>query len=732
MKKILTLTQKGARANLYKFERQPLSLSLSLSRSRALKIFGTAFATLALLIGGGFLISQNKTDTAQAVDYVWQTTFADNFDRTDGPIGNDWAEQISGVSTIENGQLKVNGNNGGEGFMSNKIVRPLAESTIDQAISLDVKLSDTNLDHFATFYGAGIVGRAQSMDINGLNGLYELRLLANEVTIVRRNGPEGTAVLYDNWAITTDPTHTYRLSGSFIGQNPTTIQFTVTDLTADSVVDNITRTDSAASLQTAGLIGFMSASITTGEYIYVDNVNLSSPDQVLGISSTNDNVEFGDTITWTITDDEDRTIDNFSDAGAGGTFSPTSVQLNTGNSYTATVTYTPAKSGQFEITADVSGGETFEAEIGVWPYSTTIGYIGDSISRLVGNVDIADGFTTVNKAVNAAASSDYANDYYARNWEVLWPQGTPIMTDAIDAFQSAGVEIVSIMLGTNDVGLDNRSVADYKANMETIIDRLKADGFKHVILNQSIYQAGWEVGSTRVAEYNAVLAELVDEYDGFALMGDEQGYEWFKANQSALGGDGLHPTAEGSQQLGEFWANAIKADLEYQINPDTEWLAADNEFDKDSDPASATLTFTVDKYFDEFTGLVKVDGVALTDSVDYTATAGSTVIELLNSYLNTLTAGTHTLTVAFNGGVTASSQFTILAANTGGNNGGNTGGGSTNPNTPFSPTVPNTGFSNLGKFVSENRGAVLAGLGAVIVGLGVSISLVGRKLASKS
>jgi hypothetical protein len=76
-----------------------------------------------------------------------------------------------------------------------------------------------------------------------------------------------------------------------------------------------------------------------------------------------------------------------------------------------------------------------------------------------------------------------------------------------------------------------------------------------------------------------------------------------------------------------------------------------------------------------------------------------------------------------------------LAANTGGNNGGNTGsntgGGSTNPNTPFSPNVPNTGLSNLGKFVSENKGVILTGLAMIIAGLGISIALVSRKLARK-
>jgi hypothetical protein len=67
----------------------------------------------------------------------------------------------------------------------------------------------------------------------------------------------------------------------------------------------------------------------------------------------------------------------------------------------------------------------------------------------------------------------------------------------------------------------------------------------------------------------------------------------------------------------------------------------------------------VDKYFGEFSDVVKVDASPLAPSA-YEATSGSTTIELTADYLNTLSAGSHTLSVGFEGGVWVEEDFTIL------------------------------------------------------------------------
>lgn len=74
--------------------------------------------------------------------------------------------------------------------------------------------------------------------------------------------------------------------------------------------------------------------------------------------------------------------------------------------------------------------------------------------------------------------------------------------------------------------------------------------------------------------------------------------------------------------------------------------------------SNGTLTFRANGDFSKFTG-VKVDGT-LIDAKNYTAVSGSTVITLKNDYLNTLSVGTHKLTVVYNDGE-CSTNFEVKA-----------------------------------------------------------------------
>ena len=112
---------------------------------------------------------------------------------------------------------------------------------------------------------------------------------------------------------------------------------------------------------------------------------------------------------------------------------------------------------------------------------------------------------------------------------------------------------------------------------------------------------------------------------------------------------------------------------------------ADAEWTKGSE---SDLLFTSDADFAKFVS-VKVDG-AVIGSANYEAVSGSTKITLKAAYLETLSVGTHTLTVVSNDGE-ATTQFTILAANNGGTTAPQTGDG-TAPQTGDS-TAPQTGDS---------------------------------------
>ena len=70
------------------------------------------------------------------------------------------------------------------------------------------------------------------------------------------------------------------------------------------------------------------------------------------------------------------------------------------------------------------------------------------------------------------------------------------------------------------------------------------------------------------------------------------------------------------------------------------------------------LSFTANGAFDKFTG-IEVDGKAV-DAANYTAKAGSTIITLKGSYLKTLSAGKHTITVKYTDGQTQGTFYVTL------------------------------------------------------------------------
>ena len=85
---------------------------------------------------------------------------------------------------------------------------------------------------------------------------------------------------------------------------------------------------------------------------------------------------------------------------------------------------------------------------------------------------------------------------------------------------------------------------------------------------------------------------------------------------------------------------------------------ANGKWTKSSDK---NLAFRANGEFSKFTG-VKVDGTKI-DTDKYTAVSGSTIVNLKKEYLETLSVGKHTLTVAYTDGE-CSTEFEIKAAST--------------------------------------------------------------------
>jgi lysophospholipase L1-like esterase len=169
-------------------------------------------------------------------------------------------------------------------------------------------------------------------------------------------------------------------------------------------------------------------------------------------------------------------------------------------------------------------------------------------------MDLGDGFSYVNSGIADSRLQQWIDTY---------------LEQAITSFEDQNVDVVSIMFGANEAR-DLNSSGDYKAKMTTITTRLKEAGFKKIILNEPLYTF-YLAENQRVLlnEYATILDELADGET--ILRGDEQGFEIFEDHQDWLG-DGLHPNATGYAQLGKLRSTTIKSVLEYQINPNTDFL----------------------------------------------------------------------------------------------------------------------------------------------------------------
>jgi len=711
---------------------------------------------MALLIGGVVLVAGNGANV-NATTLTYTPVFSDNFDRanaTGTAIGNGWSfpggyqcdDVIPNPAVgVDNWAITGNMLKGGAGscndtanggaqyaWKSSPMLQPAysifngkATFNYDATVSPNYAISGI-LGRFDATNGSGaFFGFYESPD-NTINQLYMKLLPSSTWGNTNANGVTSISVSHNDFATGKPLPNHLQIELILFGNNWTFNAYD-SDTSLTTPLYTAYGTDSRLSALTGRTWGLQAYSGNSP----FDNFNLYKTEVPFTVTG-DENVAFGKSITYTITDDTDQTVTKFSD-GAGGTFSPTTVTLNSANNYTATVTYTPAAPGHHTVTADVSGGDTFSKNAFVIPYSTTIGLLGDSITNNVGTTYVANalgsGFSIVNVAVCGGRAQDLADDYNTtvKCGGLAGAQnvGDPWRTLAINALLANHVDVVHLMIGTNDLA---RTPAQYQADMQTTIDALKAAGIRQVIISDLIWRNTTQANLDQIAAFNNVIAQLVANNGGYVLAGDTgDAYTWFKNDNMTNMTDGLHPDAGlGRQTLANFWAGATLDNFAYQINPNHTWLSNVNSHQL---ATTGTLTFNIDKYLGEFSGVVKVDGVALPTS-DYTVTAGSTDVELTAGYLNGLSVGTHNLVVGFNGGVTVADTFNITAADAGVCDNGatnypdcdnNNGGGTTDPT---APGAPDTGW-----FGSAQTGSILV-IGFVLAG-GVGLMLMWRRWARR-
>ena len=157
------------------------------------------------------------------------------------------------------------------------------------------------------------------------------------------------------------------------------------------------------------------------------------------------------------------------------------------------------------------GNSEYTEQVTVQTQALVLGFVGDSITYGVGcssqcnavytatNTLIQAGnvVTSINKGVSGATTRDWQPTKYD-------------FTSAIAAFTAAHVNVVTIMLGTNDSKTQiSETAAEYKSNMSNIVAALlaPATGIKHVILQQPIY-----VSTSMSSSWTTNSDDLLQQY----------------------------------------------------------------------------------------------------------------------------------------------------------------------------------------------------------------------------
>lgn len=285
------------------------------------------------------------------------------------------------------------------------------------------------------------------------------------------------------------------------------------------------------------------------------------------------------------------------------------------------------------------------------PYSKAIGFVGDSLTygccatatpaptdevKMLGK-----DYKAINTGINGSTTTDWRDH---------------LLNDALVKFKDNKVEVVQIMLGTNDVA-QGIPIDEAISNLRNIAERLRSEAdIKVIIINEAPFTSHND--DARMRELNARLAELVDGKTVF--LGDRSAYDYFAQHQNLLV-EGLHMTEQGYNELAKLWLAAFKRII---VEPKSVRVAlGSNKFYKNG---TSDLVFTVDKSSEwwgasDYAGLFIDDSFTTADGkkVKTSGDSGGVKVVLSPECLRELSGGEHTITLRYLDGTKFSQKFTV-------------------------------------------------------------------------
>ncbi len=285
------------------------------------------------------------------------------------------------------------------------------------------------------------------------------------------------------------------------------------------------------------------------------------------------------------------------------------------------------------------------------PYSKTVGFIGDSLTYgccqkaipapTLEAQRLGSDYRAINRGANGSTTADWLDK---------------LLEPALKEFKKNKVEVVQVMLGTNDLvkRLPTDEIVDH---LREIADRVKRNGAKMVIVNNIPYSS--LLDDEQAQHLNIRLGHLASERDVY--IGDTSAYDYFRSHQEQLT-DGTHMNQAGYQKLAELWSDALGRVASTGRQPRLTSPLSDYRSRSRQD-----LVMTLSKpaewfYVSEgYYAGVEMDGETI-DRINYRVggTGDRTKLVIGHDYLDELKTGEHTIKVKFSDGTSVSRKFKIV------------------------------------------------------------------------
>lgn len=285
------------------------------------------------------------------------------------------------------------------------------------------------------------------------------------------------------------------------------------------------------------------------------------------------------------------------------------------------------------------------------PYNKTVGFIGDSLTygccqkaipaptlevqRLGGD------YRAINRGANGSTTTDWLDK---------------LLEPALKEFKKNKVEVVQVMLGTNDLvkKLPTDEIVDH---LREITDRVKRSGVKIVIVNNIPYSS--LLDDEQAQRLNIRLGHLASERDVY--IGDTSAYDYFKSHQEQLI-DGTHMNQAGYQKLAELWSDALGRVVSTAKQPRLISPLSDYRSRSKQDLV-VTLSKPAEWFYvsEGYYAGVEMDGETI-DRTNYRVGGAGDRTKLVidHDYLDELKTGEHTIKVKFSDGTSVSRKFKIV------------------------------------------------------------------------